>query len=202
MEQTLLPRRTVAAIMILYKNTKVKVHSPDRHTDFFDVVTGTLQGNTLAQSQFIICLDYVFRTPIDLMKENKFTQEKARSRLYTARTITDADYADDMALLANTLTKVESLLHSRKRAAGGIGLHMNADKIKYVCFNQTGGISTLNGSYLKLVDKFTYLRSSIFSLGAQFMRPCATSKQKSLVNYLRSSISSTENDIDTRLAKI
>ena len=30
-----------------------------------------------------------------------------------------------------------------------------------VCFNQTGNSSTLNGSSLKLVDKFTYLGSSV-----------------------------------------
>ena len=30
-----------------------------------------------------------------------------------------------------------------------------------MCFNQTGDISTLNGSSLKLVDKFTYLGSSV-----------------------------------------
>ena len=41
-------------------------------------------------------------------------------------------------------------------------------------FNQTGNISTLGGSSLKLVDKFTYLGSSV---------------------------SSTEKDIDTQLAK-
>ena len=32
-----------------------------------------------------------------------------------------------------------------------------------MCFNQTGDISTLNGSSLKLVDKFTYLGSSVSS---------------------------------------
>ena len=43
-----------------------------------------------------------------------------------------------------------------------------------MCFNQTGDISTLGGSSLKLVDKFTYLGSSV---------------------------SSTEKDIDTWLTK-
>ena len=43
-----------------------------------------------------------------------------------------------------------------------------------MCFNQTGDISTLNSSSLKLVDKFTYLGRSV---------------------------SSTETDIDTWLAK-
>ena len=50
---------------------KVKVHSPDGDTDFFVIVAGDtfLQGNTLAPYLFIICLDYVLRTSIDLIKE-------------------------------------------------------------------------------------------------------------------------------------
>ena len=43
-----------------------------------------------------------------------------------------------------------------------------------MCYNQTGDISTLDRTFLKLVDKFTYLGSSV---------------------------SSTEKDIDTRLTK-
>ena len=65
MEQILLayglPKETVAAITILYRNTKVKVRSPDGDTEYFDIVAGVLQGDTLAQYLFIICLDYVFR---------------------------------------------------------------------------------------------------------------------------------------------
>ena len=52
MEQKLLaygiPKETVAAITILYKNTKVKVRSPDGDTEYFDIVAGVLQGDTLA----------------------------------------------------------------------------------------------------------------------------------------------------------
>ena len=69
---------------------------------------------------------------IDLMKENSFTLAKERSRRYPAQTITDADYADDMALLANMPAWAESLLHSLEWAAGGIGLHVNVDKIEYL----------------------------------------------------------------------
>ena len=51
MEQILLayglPKETVTAIMMLYKRKKAKVHSPDRGTDFFNIVVGVLQGNTL-----------------------------------------------------------------------------------------------------------------------------------------------------------
>ena len=61
-----------------------------------------------------------------------------------------------------------------KRAAASIGLHVNAHKTEYMCYNQTGDISTLDRTSLKLVDKFTCLGSSV---------------------------SPTEKDIDTRLTK-
>ena len=41
-----LPKDAVAVIMILYRNTKVKVRSPDGDTDYFNIVTGVLQGDT------------------------------------------------------------------------------------------------------------------------------------------------------------
>ena len=110
-----------------------------------------------------MCLDYVIRTSIDKIKENSFKLTKERSRSYPAKTITETDYADDIALLANTLAQAETLLHSLKWAAAGIGLPVNAHKTWYMYFNQTGVISTLIGSTLKLVDKFTYLGSSVSS---------------------------------------
>ena len=82
--------------------------------------------------------------------------------------------ADDIAILANTPDQAETLLHSLERAAASIGLHVNAHKTEYMCYNQTGDISTLEGTPLKLVDKFTYLGSSV---------------------------ESTEKDIETRLTK-
>ena len=57
---------------------KVKVRSPDGDTDYFDIVVGMLQGDTLGSYVFIICLDYMFRTSIDSMKANGFTPAKER----------------------------------------------------------------------------------------------------------------------------
>ena len=79
--------------------------------------------------------------------------------------MTDVDYADDILFFANTLTKSGSLLNILEKAVGIIGLHVNADKTEYVCFNPEGDISTLNDGSLKLVDKFPYLGSSISSTG-------------------------------------
>ena len=117
---------------------------------------------------------YVLKTSIDKIRENGFVLTKRRSRGYPAKIITDADNADDIAILANTPNQAETRLHSMERAAAGIGLHVNAHKTEYICYNQAGDITTLDGNPLKLVDKFTYLGSSV---------------------------SSTKKDIDKRLTK-
>ena len=85
--------------------------------------------------------------------------------MYPAKTITDADYADDIAFLANTPAPAETLVRRLERTAAGIDLDVNAHKTEYMRFNQTS-IFTLNGSSLKLVDKFTYLGSSVSSTEA------------------------------------
>ena len=156
MEQILLASglliETITAMLMLSKNTKVC--SPDEDTDYFDIVAGVLQGHTLTLYLFIISLDYALRTSIDLMKDNGFKLAKERSRRYPAKTITDADYSEDIVLLANTSAQADSLQHSLDREAAGIGLHVNAHKTEYMCFNQRGDISTIKGGTLKLMDRF------------------------------------------------
>ena len=75
-----LRKETVAVIMILYRNTKIKVHFPDRDTEYFYIVAGVLQGDTLAPYLFIICLNLVLRTSINKMKDIDFKLIKERSR--------------------------------------------------------------------------------------------------------------------------
>ena len=86
--------------------------------------------------------------------------------LFFKKTVRKANYNVYIALLANIPTQAESLLHCLEQAAGGIGPHFNPDRIEFMCFNQRGNISTLNGRYLKLVDKFTF--SSLFSLKSKW----------------------------------
>ena len=55
-------------------------------------------------------------------------KKKARSRLYPAKIITDADYADDLAWFANTPAQAKSLLHCQELTARGIGFFMHSNK--------------------------------------------------------------------------
>ena len=50
-----------------------------------------------------------------------------------------------------------------EQTEGSIGFQVNAKKTEYMRFNREGAISILNGGHLKLLDKFSYLGSSISS---------------------------------------
>ena len=116
----------------------------------------------------------MLRTSIDIINDNGFKMAKERSRRYPTQTVTDSDYANYIALLANTPAQAKTLIHNLQWASAGLGLHLMSHKTEYMCFNQRGDISTLNCSSLKLLGRLTYLGSSV---------------------------SSTEKDINTRLAK-
>ena len=61
-----------------------------------------------------------------------YTKKKTRSRRYPAEAMTGVDYADDLALLVNTPTQAESLLHSLELAVGeDSDLHGNAKEGSY-----------------------------------------------------------------------
>ena len=151
--------------MIMYQDTHSMVCSPDGDTDFFDISAGVLQGDTLAPYIFIICLDYVLRKALDKNNELGFTLTKQKSKCYPAMKITDADYADDLAVLADILKDATFLLHSIERTAKEIGLYLNADKTEFICFNQDASerMKSLDGEKIKQVEDFKYLGSYIAS---------------------------------------
>ena len=64
---------------------KLKVHALDGDTNYFNIVAGVLQGDTLATYLFIICLDYILRIFVDKIKDNSFQLTKERSRSYPAQ---------------------------------------------------------------------------------------------------------------------
>ena len=94
---------------------------------------------SLITYSFLFIDHYNIYFSIDKIKENGFKLTKERGRRYHVKIVTDADYA----LLVNAPAQAETQLHSLERAAAGISLHVNAHKTEYMCFNQTGDISTL-----------------------------------------------------------
>ena len=156
-----IPEKIVSAISNMYDTTKARVISPDGETEEFDIQAGVLQGDTLAPFLFIIVLDYCLRQaiPEDKAQELGFTITPRQSRRIGKETITDLGFADDLALLSDTVDQAQELLLALERHAAKIGLQINSKKTEYMSFNQSSNvpISTLNGSKLQKVHNFKYL---------------------------------------------
>ena len=93
-----IPTETIEAIKVLYTNTRSSIISPDGETESFDILSGILQGDTLAPFWFIIVIDYIMRIFVDTMKENGLLYQPRRSSRHPDLFITDADFDDDIAL--------------------------------------------------------------------------------------------------------
>ena len=160
-----IPKETVTAIMMLYKNTKSMVKSPDGDTEFFNITKGVLQGDTLAPYLFVLCLDYIMKMSADSNIDLGFTLQPSRSRRYPAIKITDADYADDLCIISDYLDNATVLLHQIEDIANKIGLVVNAKKTEFMAFNQlhTGSIKSMLNNNIHAVQEFTYLGSNIAS---------------------------------------
>ena len=100
---------------------------------------------------------------IDLHTDLGFNLEKARSTRHPAKTITDVVYADDLALLSDTMEEATKLLHYIEEAASEIGLYINAGKTKFISYNQEVEIKSKNNNIIKSVKEFVYLGSNINS---------------------------------------
>jgi hypothetical protein len=157
-----IPAPLVKAIRLLYDSSFAKVQTADGLTDFFKTLLGVLQGDTLAPFLFIIVLDYVLRNCMD--SEYGLTIIPRQTRRVPGVTVTDLDFADDLALMSNTIAGAKKLLHDLENAASLVGLSLNAKKTEYMTVNidtPDESISSLNGDNIKHVEDFKYLGSYI-----------------------------------------
>ena len=158
-----IPNKIIKAIMIMHKNTKAFIRSPDGDTEFFVIISAVLQGDTLTPHLFIKVLDYVLRNLDQNMKLGP-TLRKELSRRYPAEMLMDPNFADDLALLSDKIGNAEKLLNILETAAASAGLYMNTTKTKFIAVNTEGTITAQNGCDLEQVNIFDCLGGKIISL--------------------------------------
>ena len=154
------PEQLISAIGLLYTGTKAKVLSPGGETEYFLILAGVLQGDTLTPYIFTIMIDYAMRQAIgnDAL-ELGFKIDRKRSRRHNPNVITDLDFADDIALMAEELEQAQDFLHCVQENAAKIGLHLNSDKTEFMTFNEVQDtiLKTVNNENIKKIDNFKYL---------------------------------------------
>ena len=150
----------VNAISLLYEKTRAKVQSRDGETDYFEILAGVLQGDTLAPYLFAIVIDYVMRRAVgDRANELEFSLHPRKSRRVPSINVTDLCFADDIALLVDELQQAQELLQLVENEAAKVGLHVNGPKTELMSFNQEQllCIKTIAGHIIKVVENFKYL---------------------------------------------
>ena len=65
-----------------------------------------------------------------------FTLKPRRSRRHPAITITDLDYADDLAIISDCVADAQKILTEIEHAAAQVGLYINTKKTNCMSFNQ------------------------------------------------------------------
>ena len=91
-------------------------------------------GDPLAPYLFVIVLDYAFGMAIDGKEEElgfQLTTCRRQSRRIGPETVTDFDFADDIALLSEGLHQAQQLLQRVETSVAKVGLKMNVGKTKF-----------------------------------------------------------------------
>ena len=131
-----IPEELVTAIRIMYEDTTAKVITPNGETETFNILAGVSQGDTLAPYLFAIVIDFVMRTALQ-GREDKigFQLSKRKSRRVPPITVTDMDFADDIAYVSEGIKEAQEMLTRVEKSAKRVGLSMNTGKTKYMNYN-------------------------------------------------------------------
>ena len=159
-----IPNEIIAAIKLMYTDTSSTILTTDGETPSCPILAGILQGDTLAPFLFIMLLTMYVRISADTMSENGYQLRPKRSSRYPAELLTDTDFADDIALISQSLEHAQDLLQSHEQASNGVGLYLNETKTKCMnrcLLNNNNPVKTLNGTELKKVEDYKYLGSYI-----------------------------------------
>ena len=88
-----------------------------------------------------------------------FELQKKQSRIIPAITVTDLDFADDLAVITKETNQAQLVLTKLENEAGKVGLHCNAKKTELQAFNQEQpvNVKSRDGIIIKEVENFKYL---------------------------------------------
>ena len=116
-----IPEAKVQLIEGIYTGTKAKVVTADSITEIFDILAGVLQGDTLVPYLFNVHYrDWLYHDSKYIDDDDSdfgFTLRPARCRRICAEKIADIEFADNVALITDTIEGANLLLDRLEKAA-------------------------------------------------------------------------------------
>ena len=171
-----LPEKYVRIFMAFFDHTMSAVRVGGEISDWFEVFSGSGQGNIQGPPLFNVCLNWIMELAMKfkVVSEGALLQKRVGSRR-PAVNLTDVDYADDPAALDNTHAGLQETTDLISKYATYGGLSINVKKTNTMSISKSASQrpymeddlleTTVYGEYIEQVSQFTYLGSIICSDG-------------------------------------
>ena len=114
----------VKQALSMYIDTNASVRTSDGDSEFFNISTGVLQGDTLAPFLFIWMIDYILRCAIE-DSGVELVLQKAKSRRQGCISVSGFAFADEIALVASSIDDAQRLPLAVDKVSSEIGLMLN-----------------------------------------------------------------------------
>ncbi|CAH1233043.1 Hypp565 [Branchiostoma lanceolatum] len=151
------PAKLIKLLSLLYSDTSSCVRVNGKMSDSFTINSGVRQGCVLAPTVFNTAIDYVM---------GRTVAQCACGASFGDITITDLDYADDVAILAELLDVLQLALEVMDRETQPLGLMVSWEKTKVQSlsdYEAPPAALVINTHRVEPVDRFCYLGGTITS---------------------------------------
>ena len=118
-----LPEKYCRLLKALHHGTESCVQVNGWRSPFFQITIGVRQGCAVAPELFNVIIDYVM---------TKTTSRLSFGLKFGDHTITDVDFADDLAILSDSMEQLLEALRILREEAAKVGLHINWNKTKII----------------------------------------------------------------------
>ena len=171
-----LPNKYINMFKAFFKETESAVRFDGDLTRWFDVESGTGQGDVQGPPIFNLVINWALELAEKFKTVSKgFVLQQRQSSRLPEKNIMDLDYADDIAAMDNTAEGLQETTDNIVKYSAYGGLRMNAKKTECMVIgkdtsqqplpkNRTANI-TVEGNSVKQVTEFTYLGAKITSDG-------------------------------------
>ena len=144
------PEKIVRMIKVFYNGFQARVLHEGEMTGSFSMNTGVRQGCLLSPLPFLMALDWV--------SQQAFGDNKTGIQFTLLQKLEDLDFADDMVLPSQKITRIRQKFVTLVEQAARVGLKINASKTKEMRIRSPANTGTINcvGEVLEQVSVFTY----------------------------------------------
>ena len=154
------PKKIVGLMRELYSGTFSCVRVDGQLSDWFEVTSGVRQGCTIAPDLFLAPMDWLLQRTV---------HRGLLGATLGNEVFTDLDYADDVALVAETAEALLLALEVMEKEARPLGLEINwpKTKIQHTGIEPTNNnVLSIAGQNVEMVDSFVYLGCMIHKTGS------------------------------------